>query len=601
MVDCSGCEWKQELNSLSCKKNDSNLGWINCDYSCTPFQNQSFEENYLNETFVNSYFCGGPDNSDSCNERNTELKINYSTNQDICEFNNNICKIRSDIQLSNLYPQISGVIQGLTNEEIYNSNILTNSGDFKLITESTDLNLENSPIQETSCTVENMFEQNQCSGLDSANCEQMEGCIYDFNIENDEPGVCMSRRLTLPDIDFNRYYNNLYSENNENSRFSLIYNRYRRLSDINNWPCIEFNSNNPTNCSNNSNFQNMFIRDYYTNTENQEVNTNISNERLSIDRNMLIELINERCFSNTGEQYCNGIATEATLNNIDLYAQVIRNNTISIFSELSAYTLDKVPYILAIEFQLFLENPDNNIAELFERESNIRDINNAQLYPDNLDFFMENLESNEEFRNCFDDMLYTGSDDNQLFDYILVNPLPTWQQIHFDFIRKKIDRFIEIGPHSINGCLRMINNVNENICRGEVTTGIISVITLITEVVGIQINLDQIDSNDPNLQLLVDIVIPRIPEIVKKITDLSTYYEQNNCGGNINTNTKVLLEFYNKLLQPDLPIISYNLFNTDAIGGFFDDFITGNVYKKIILLIFIYLIFTKIASILQKK
>ena len=75
-------------------------------------------------------------------------------------------------------------------------------------------------------------------------------------------------------------------------------------------------------------------------------------------------------------------------------------------------------------------------------------------------------------------MLYTGSDDNQLFDYILVNPLPTWQQIHFDFIRKKIDRFIEIGPHSINGCLRMINNVNENICRGEITTGIISVITL---------------------------------------------------------------------------------------------------------------------------
>ena len=38
MVDCSGCEWKQELNSMSCKRNDDNLGWVNCDYSCTPFQ-----------------------------------------------------------------------------------------------------------------------------------------------------------------------------------------------------------------------------------------------------------------------------------------------------------------------------------------------------------------------------------------------------------------------------------------------------------------------------------------------------------------------------------------------------------------------------------
>ena len=99
---------------------------------------------------------------------------------------------------------------------------------------------------------------------------------------------------------------------------------------------------------------------------------------------------------------------------------------------------------------------------------------------------------------------------------------------------------------------------------------------------------------------MIDTVIPRIPEIVKKITDLSTYYEINNCDGTINTNTKILIEFYNKLLQPDLPIINYNLFNSD-IGGFFDDFINGNIYKKIILLIFIYLIFTKIASILQKK
>ena len=600
MVDCSGCEWKQELNSLSCKKNDSNLGWINCDYSCTPYQGEQFEENYLNQTFVNSFFCGGPESSESCNIRNTELKNNYGTNEDICEFSNNTCQIRDDIQLSNLYPQVSGIIQGLTNEEIYNSNILTSSGNLKLITDSTDLSLNDSPFEQSSCTMANLFEENQCSGLDSANCEQMEGCIYDFNLGSQEEGSCSSRRLVLPNIDFNRYYNNLYSENNENSRFSLVYNRYRRLADINNWPCVSFNSDYPINCSNSSSFQNMFVREYYTNVNNEQINIDISNERLEMDKNMLIELINERCFSSSGEQYCSGITVEADLSNIDLYAQLIRNNTISIFSELSSYTLDKVPYILALEFQLFLENPDNTNYGLFEQEINVRDINNAQLYPDNLDFFIENLESNEEFRNCFDSMLYIGPNDNELFDYILINPLPNWNQSHFDFIRNKIDRFIEIGPHSINGCLRMINNVNDNICRGEVTTGIISVITLITEVVGIQINLDEISPNHPNLQLLIDTVIPRIPEIVKKITDLSTYYEINNCDGTINTNTKILIEFYNKLLQPDLPIINYNLFNSD-IGGFFDDFINGNIYKKIILLIFIYLIFTKIASILQKK
>ena len=206
MVDCSGCEWKQDSNSISCKKNDSNLGWVNCDYSCTPFQGPEFNENYLNQTFVNSFFCNGPDSSESCNRRNRELKNNYNTNDDICEFSNNTCKIKNDIQLSNLYPQLNERIQSLTNQEIYNSNILTQSGDLKLISESNNINLVNSGVQESSCTTQDLFEQNQCNGLDLTNCEQMEGCIYDFNIGSSEDGVCSSRRLVMPNIDFNRYF-----------------------------------------------------------------------------------------------------------------------------------------------------------------------------------------------------------------------------------------------------------------------------------------------------------------------------------------------------------------------------------------------------------
>ena len=32
---------------------------------------------FLNQTFVNSFFCGGPESSESCNIRNTELKNNF--------------------------------------------------------------------------------------------------------------------------------------------------------------------------------------------------------------------------------------------------------------------------------------------------------------------------------------------------------------------------------------------------------------------------------------------------------------------------------------------------------------------------------------------
>ncbi|MBI28483.1 MAG: hypothetical protein CMI95_01150 [Pelagibacteraceae bacterium] len=614
MVDCSGCGWKKELNSMSCKKNDENLGWINCDYICTPFQGNSFENNYLNSSFVNTYFCNLDDDETSndetsCNTRNRDLKQKYNTNHDICIFNNDSCQIRSDIELSNLYTQTD--IYSKTNEEIYDNNIL-NNGELQFISDPDNISnsgnifnilntLDNSIIENTTCTKENLINENRCDNLDITECQEKEGCIYDYDLNNNELSRCISRKLRLPNIDFNKYYNSLYSETNENSKFSILYHRYRELKDINNWPCIT--NDYPTNCSTTSSYTKMFIKSSYVpfGTENSvSIENIVSNEQLTIDINNLIELINDRCFSNTNENYCINIPTKADRINIEDYATIIRNNTISIFSELSAYTLDKIPYILLIEFNLFLENPDNRIEELFEQDRNIRDINNAQLYSDNLDFFIENLESNESLRNCFDDMLYTSPNDNELFDYILENPLAEWEDEHFEYITRKIDRFIEIGPHSINGCLRMIENINQNICRGEVTTGIISVITLITEVVGIQIDLNNIQENDQKLQDLIDIVIPRIPEIVKKIIDLSTYYEQNNCG-TINTNTKVLIKFYENLLQPDIPNINYNLFNTQKIGSFFDDFINGNIYKKIILLVFIYLILSKISTIFIKK
>ena len=192
MVDCSDCEWKKELNSMSCKRNDENLGWINCDYRCTPFQGQKFETNYLNKTlFVDNYFCNGPDNNDSCDTRNANLKTNYNTNKDICIFENNSCKIRDDVELSNLYTQTR--IFGLENQEIYNNEILDN-GELQLISDPDNIlnsdnilnilnTLDNSPIESSNCKIENLLSENDCDGLDNTECENKEGCIYDYDLD----------------------------------------------------------------------------------------------------------------------------------------------------------------------------------------------------------------------------------------------------------------------------------------------------------------------------------------------------------------------------------------------------------------------------------
>ena len=56
---------------------------------------------------------------------------------------------------------------------------------------------------------------------------------------------------------------------------------------------------------------------------------------------------------------------------------------------------------------------------------------------------------------------------------------------------------------------------------------LISLMLLIGEIVGVQIDLKNIDQNHPNFMKLIDTIIPRIPHIVKKITDLSKNWSMN--------------------------------------------------------------------------
>ena len=590
MVDCSKCEWKLESNSLSCKKNDSNVGWVNCDYRCTPFQGEKFEDNYFSENFKENYFCNGPTNENSCKEQNIKIKENFNTNKDICIFDKNICKITEDISLNDLIKNSN--IYSLENKDIYNEELLEN-GNLKIIKNTEDLKdkLDNSSII-SNCSIEELYKQNECEDRDINECEQLEGCAFDF-----KTNTCFNKRLILPNIEFEKFYNDLYSEKETNSFFNILYQRYQQLREIKNWPCLDLDIDFPYNCKNDDIFEKMYIKNEYKNMNDELVSIKISHNQLQHDRNMLIELINERCFNKLGiNKYCLDFQNEANLQNIDKYASIIRNNTLSLFSELKPYTFEKIPYILIIEFQLFLEtNENNNLEDII---GNVKDLNNLQLYSESTDILIQKIGKNQELKNCFNDIFYIKNEET-LFDYILTNKLTNWENIHFEYIKLKIDKFIEIGPHSINNCFRLVDNINDSICNGEITTGLLEILFLITELIGIQIDINNINQNDPKFILLMDIVIPTIPNIVKKITDLTNYYENNNCGS-LNNKSKILLEFYEKILQTNKPIINYNLFNNNMFNNFFSDFTKGNIYKKIILLIFIYLIISNLSSLFKK-
>ena len=71
--------------------------------------------------------------------------------------------------------------------------------------------------------------------------------------------------------------------------------------------------------------------------------------------------------------------------------------------------------------------------------------------------------------------------------------------------------------------------------------------------------------------------------LIKKIIDISEYYEKQKCNDELHKNTKLLKEIYSSLFtESNMKIDMPNL----GIGDFFKDF-EENIFTKILLLIFI--------------
>lgn len=597
MVDCSGCKWKNQIKGSENTLNCINDNGTHCDYRCTPFQGDNFVNNYFSESFKEKMFCDGPENKIGCDERNLSLKNaeNWNTQMDICVFNESEqkCEISEDVNLHNLLKNSN--MYAIKNSEIYNEEYLSSFDPEKLI-EINNSDLQNkleNPSLISQCSIENFYYENNCNLQNEETCEELEGCFYDF-----DSNTCMNKNLSLPLINFDQYYLDIYSNTNRNNLLNVLYERFNDLRNLNNWPCVDTQTNQPINCRNDSMFDAFYIKSQYLDLSNSYIDINVSPEKVLNDKERLISLINDRCFDTFGSSSCSDFFSEATLENIEEYSNIIRNHTISLFSELTPYSFDKLPYILLLELELYLEGQESENLEKIV--GNIRDINNLQLYSEQSDFFITKLQQNQELRYCFNDLLYVENE-NELFDHILNNNIKNWETIHFEYIKTKIDRFIELSPVSINSCFKHIENINEHICKGEITTGTLSLIFLVLEIVGANIDINNIEQDNPNFELLTNVIIPRVPSVIKKIVDLSEYYEENSCGI-LNNKSKLLMEFYKQVMQTNKPVVNYHLFGgSNAFGNFFGDFINGNIYVKIILLLFIYLIISNVISILKRN
>jgi hypothetical protein len=192
--------------------------------------------------------------------------------------------------------------------------------------------------------------------------------------------------------------------------------------------------------------------------------------------------------------------------------------------------------------------------------------------------------TDRDFQICMNELLITEHDDNEFIKRISLydNLSELGDGNHRQdllYVESKIIKFLTIQPYELKTCFDIVYITND-ICEVGLTKNP-------TKMLGslLKLNTDNVDDEnyDENMRIVSNRLLKYLPEIIEKIIDISEYYEDYKCNGEIHKNTKLLKEIYSSLFEQSL---TQRSFPSLGITEFFDDF-HKNIFTKIILLIFI--------------
>ena len=114
---------------------------------------------------------------------------------------------------------------------------------------------------------------------------------------------------------------------------------------------------------------------------------------------------------------------------------------------------------------------------------------------------------------------------------------------HLFYVQSKIIRFITLDPKDIFKCLDIIYIIPDDLCEIGLTGDSMKVLANL-------LNLD-FDLSDKtkikNTKAVHNVLVKYIPDIVKKIIDISEEYESNKCNGKPHPNTLMMKNIYTNL------------------------------------------------------
>ena len=205
----------------------------------------------------------------------------------------------------------------------------------------------------------------------------------------------------------------------------------------------------------------------------------------------------------------------------------------------------------------FGENPDAIVPEMVRQWTREQLQNPAtHLQGAGMDDFVNSFFSGEaqnpQFEMCINNIFETNEDDRRILRRIqgYGSGLLQFTNEDIEYVRRKMLKFIFAPRSQVAGCLDDLYVNANQICTDGLTDKMSKVAFVLFYIVGIQIDLADLDSNDEKREkmgLLMDTLGPLVPQLIKRIIEVSKYEESLRCGGEPTNNTLLMERLFDDI------------------------------------------------------
>ena len=279
----------------------------------------------------------------------------------------------------------------------------------------------------------------------------------------------------------------------------------------------------------------------------------------------------------------------------------IRNNTLKFIGEnrkLKHYIYKhyKQHILLQLEIQLYLDQLDEDKTL---QDSKVTDKDLNILYPEQIKRIVNQYETNYEFRSCVNNQI--SKEDRDIIKKHSDKKLEELNETDFVEYSNTLENILihikEMNSHTMYACMERVINPSD-ICDGELIEEYLQLLMVFFQFININANLNSKDTKRVNR--IVEKTFPQMKAIYKNLIEYSRAHP--SCTTTKSKNKlKMYEKIYNQLFEKDKAQITYNLFeNVNWDNNFFTVF-TETIYGKIILLVFLVFILSKLVVLFSSS